>query len=471
MKISRQFAGTDKFFSGRNPATSVTVHETGNYDVGADAQATADYQKNGAGGRSASWQWQVDDHQAVQSFGNHVRCWHAGDGDAPEGGNMTSVAVEVCVNADGDYRMALANAAELIRDHILPDIAADDDDLFQHNAWSGKDCPRWLRAGKDLDWREFLRLVTGKDVVAMAGMTSPVKGRVSSEYGWREWSNSFHAGIDIAAPVGTPVYAAFAGTVKDEGADVAPWRSGTRNVLIENPDGEGQYYGHLHRNFVSVGEHVAQGEKIGEVGARGNVTGPHLHFEVWSNADSPSTHRNPRVDFKYFGIAPGSTPQGTSTGRPPGGGASGGTTGGKHKGDGSVGPSGQGAEDTAAIQRALAAMGYDVGPDDGVYGPRTEAAVKAYQADQNRWGHAGLVEDGDWGPVTQAWFEWVEELQRALPAWEGVPNLVVDGNYGPKTHDAVETVQRRNGLFVDGFAGPKTTAFMRKYGSNISDRP
>lgn len=473
VEIREQLVGSlDKTFGDGNPCRGVTIHETANTDNGADAAATADYQSNGAGGRQASWHWQVDDREAVQSYPHTARCWHAGDGDDPDGGNMTTIAVEICVNADGDLPQAYRNAAELVREVLFPEFGLTADDVCQHHRWSGKECPRMLRGADVLSWSGFVRLVRGDDVemesVPMAGMTSPVKGRVSSEYGPRDYAPSpFHAGIDIAAPIGTPVYAAFAGVVKDEGSNVAPYRSGTRNVLIENPDGEGQYYGHLHRNFVRVGEHVAQGEKIGEVGARGNVTGPHLHFEIWSDADVPSSHRNPRIDFNYFGITPGSAPKGTSEGSG-GGRPSGGTTGG-HGGGGPM--SDLSETDVRNIQKALRRTGDYKGRIDGVAGPMTVQAVKDYQARQNRYGNAGLRVDGDWGWITQGWFDWVKELQRALPAWKGVPNLVVDGDYGPKTHNAVATVQRRNGLYEDGFAGPKTTRFMRKYGSDVGDRP
>ena len=122
-------------------------------------------------------------------------------------------------------------------------------------------------------------------------------------------------------------------------------------------------------------------------------------------------------------------------------------------------------------------MGYDVGPDDGDYGNRTIKAVKAYQEDLNKYAGAKLFVDGDWGPVVQNWYDWVKQLQRTLPAWTGVPKLVVDGQYGPATASAVRVLQTRNRhltkppLVIDGKAGGITTAFMRKHGSNIGNPP
>ena len=85
-----------------------------------------------------------------------------------------------------------------------------------------------------------------------------------------------HYGVDIAAPIGTPIYAATSGVVK---------RAGTATgfglaVYILGDDGYVTVYGHVNRYFVSVGERVSAGEQIAEVGNRGQSTGPHLHFEV-----------------------------------------------------------------------------------------------------------------------------------------------------------------------------------------------
>lgn len=247
----------------------------------------------------------------------------------------------------------------------------------------------------------------------MTGMVSPVKGRVSSGYGPRDYAPSpFHAGLDIAAPVGTPVHAPYAGVVKKEGSNVAPYRSGDRNVLIANPDGEGQYFGHLSKNFVRVGQHVAQGEIIGEVGARGNVTGPHLHFEVWSNWRDPSSHRDPMIDFNHFGVKPGSKPKVTAKPKP------------KPKPKPDAGGAAERAL-TRSVRSALKAMGL----------PQTVGGVKAYQRQH------GLYEDGVWGSVTRAYYHWVKRLQVYLNKWKNVqrhyPNGIrIDGYRGPITRKA-----------------------------------
>lgn len=114
------------------------------------------------------------------------------------------------------------------------------------------------------------------DELGSAALGWPLQGgRLSSTYGRR--GRSFHDGIDIAAPVGTPVYAAHDGVVvySDDGL------SGYGNlVIIRGRSGLTTVYAHNRRNLVELGELVDRGEQIAEVGTTGRSTGPHLHFEV-----------------------------------------------------------------------------------------------------------------------------------------------------------------------------------------------
>ncbi|XGV96046.1 MAG: peptidoglycan DD-metalloendopeptidase family protein [Leptolyngbya sp. BL-A-14] len=107
------------------------------------------------------------------------------------------------------------------------------------------------------------------------GYIWPAKGLLTSGFGWR-WGR-MHKGIDIAAPVGTPVFAAAAGVVITAG-----WNSGGYGNMVEiqHPDGSVTLYAHNSRLIVREGQQVAQGQQIAEMGSTGYSTGPHSHFEV-----------------------------------------------------------------------------------------------------------------------------------------------------------------------------------------------
>ncbi len=107
------------------------------------------------------------------------------------------------------------------------------------------------------------------------GYIWPAKGVFTSGYGMR-WGR-MHGGIDIAAPIGTPILAAAPGEVV-----VAGWNSGGYGKLVKlkHPDGSLTLYAHNHRILVRKGQEVDQGQQIAEMGSTGRSTGPHLHFEI-----------------------------------------------------------------------------------------------------------------------------------------------------------------------------------------------
>ncbi|MGB9377779.1 MAG: M23 family metallopeptidase [Mycobacteriales bacterium] len=88
-----------------------------------------------------------------------------------------------------------------------------------------------------------------------------------------------HDGIDLAAPMLTPIYAAKAGVVKDAG----PAEGFGNKVVITHDSRTETLYGHMEKVLVHPGERVRAGQLIALVGSRGNSTGPHLHFEVHLN--------------------------------------------------------------------------------------------------------------------------------------------------------------------------------------------
>ena len=106
-------------------------------------------------------------------------------------------------------------------------------------------------------------------------------------WGWR-YSQSrgawrMHTGVDFAAPSGTPVLAALAGTVA-----LAEAISGYGlTVILEHGDGLQTLYAHLQQIDVLLGDQLAEGDQLGLLGMTGTATGPHLHFELRRDGPQP----------------------------------------------------------------------------------------------------------------------------------------------------------------------------------------
>ncbi|MBX6394460.1 MAG: peptidoglycan DD-metalloendopeptidase family protein [Alicyclobacillaceae bacterium] len=119
--------------------------------------------------------------------------------------------------------------------------------------------------------------------------TGPAAGHVNANWMWPTTSHAItspfgewrgrerHPGVDIGAPYGAPVYASNGGRVIFAG-----WDSGGYGLCVRIDHGGGivTVYGHLSQVLVAPGQAVAQGQVIGRVGATGEATGPHLHYEV-----------------------------------------------------------------------------------------------------------------------------------------------------------------------------------------------
>nr|WP_244867995.1 M23 family metallopeptidase [Vannielia litorea] len=117
----------------------------------------------------------------------------------------------------------------------------------------------------------------------VGGMVTPVKGVLTSRFGPRHHpilkTVRVHKGVDWAAPTGTPIYAAFDGTISYAGPG-----GGYGNLLkVTHSGGMETRYAHLSRFGSEPGQRVRAGDVIGYVGTTGRSTGPHLHFELYLN--------------------------------------------------------------------------------------------------------------------------------------------------------------------------------------------
>ena len=169
-----------------NPDTYITIHETGNAAKGADAAAHGAYLDSAAGEDDlVSWHYTVDDHAIVQHLPDYETAYHAGDGKAGPG-NTTSIGIEICVNAGGDFAQAQANAAALVR-LLMEEHGIDIEHIVQHNHWNGKDCPKTIRSTPGA-WEAFLVLCNGEPVdaeLSAAVDKLAAKGLINSPDYWK----------------------------------------------------------------------------------------------------------------------------------------------------------------------------------------------------------------------------------------------------------------------------------------------
>lgn len=155
-------------FNGSNrphlPMTAryITVHETANTGKGANALMHSRFLKNGGGSSGVSFHYVVDDHEVRELMPPNEAAWHAGDGYNGTG-NRASIAIETCVNRDGNWPQTVENLAQLVAvlmgRHGIP-LAR----VVPHRHWSGKFCPtRLLQSG----WDQLIQRV--RDIAANAG--------------------------------------------------------------------------------------------------------------------------------------------------------------------------------------------------------------------------------------------------------------------------------------------------------------
>ncbi|MBM6715901.1 M23 family metallopeptidase [Gemmiger formicilis] len=150
-------------------------------------------------------------------------------------------------------------------------------------------------------WGELLGgFVQGSGDIMAPGLTGtgdgalqwplPVAGSITSQFGYRtdpiSGETSYHSGTDIAAPEGTPILAAAAGTVTIANATDSWGGSYGYHVKIDHGNGQETLYAHCSSICVTVGQQVQAGQVIAYVGHTGRATGSHLHIELRINGES-----------------------------------------------------------------------------------------------------------------------------------------------------------------------------------------
>jgi Peptidase family M23 len=147
------------------------------------------------------------------------------------------------------------------------------------------------KADQDHIWRDVLltrdaKALRDERLDFLANFDWPLHGRISGVYGSQRVYNgepgSPHYGLDIAAPTGTPFHAPAPGVVTLADPDMF-YSGGT--VILDHGHGVSSSFLHMSKIQVSVGDVLKQGDLIGEVGATGRVTGPHLDWRMnWENS-------------------------------------------------------------------------------------------------------------------------------------------------------------------------------------------
>lgn len=173
MRIKNQLVKSKaRVGNGTNTRRYITLHETANRSRGANAQAHANLQSRL--GMASSWHYQVDDKQVIRSYKDTQIAWHAGSST----GNLNSIGVEICVNADGNYEKALENASKLIQ-YLRKKNGIPRSRVVQHNHWSGKNCPTILRSRGVNAWNRFVAS-TDPGSKSSASTASPVNTTTTS---------------------------------------------------------------------------------------------------------------------------------------------------------------------------------------------------------------------------------------------------------------------------------------------------
>lgn len=169
---------------------------------------------------------------------------------------------------------------------VLDAAGLDADAILEEAGHDGAGGPYLPDGADDKGWAasvraELQRVALLREAVGRLPFANPAPGmRFTSGFGWRRdpknGRRSMHNGLDLAGPIGAPILSSGQGVVTFVG-----WRRGYgRTIEIDHGFGLTSMYAHLRRFRVELGERVRTGQRIGDMGASGRVTGSHLHYEL-----------------------------------------------------------------------------------------------------------------------------------------------------------------------------------------------
>jgi murein DD-endopeptidase MepM/ murein hydrolase activator NlpD len=192
-------------------------------------------------------------------------------------GNFVSVGLRLAAKFISSTRTKTIAAALLLTSSVAPALAQDEP--VSQNAQAAAQFQALFQSWKKLDRIDGNSAAVG-GAISIPSILPISTYTFTSAFGVRSdpfrGSAAMHAGVDLSASYGTPIYATADGVV-----DRAEWFGGYGNMVeIDHGKGIATRYGHMSRVAARAGERVKRGELIGYVGSTGRSTGNHLHYEV-----------------------------------------------------------------------------------------------------------------------------------------------------------------------------------------------
>lgn len=202
-------------------------------------------------------------------------------------GNSTNNKSRKGIGPISDEEYAFSNQTQLSGEEEIVPRAINESSLIFKDVFSKIDLLDRVSASQLINMQTLMKSLTERmDVLSSRPNISPAKGWITSLFGMRmspfTGRKTFHAGLDVAAAIGTPIIA------PAEGIVVFTGRKGSygNSVIIDHDNGIVTLYAHIHEMFVRVGQKVKRGDRIASIGNTGRSTGPHLHYEVIENGRS-----------------------------------------------------------------------------------------------------------------------------------------------------------------------------------------
>lgn len=139
---------------GKQDIKYIVIHDTANRSHGADAMHH--YRFFNSRNQNSSADYFVDDHTILKVNDYYTYyTWHCGDGQGKNGiTNQNSIGVEICINRDGNYKQAVANTEELVK-NLMQELDIDSEHVVRHFDASGKSCPATMQDSSWKQWEKF----------------------------------------------------------------------------------------------------------------------------------------------------------------------------------------------------------------------------------------------------------------------------------------------------------------------------